>query len=470
MTQESKSSIKKNEERVFLFLQGHPSFFARNVASHLEEKGHTALRINFCIGDKIVWWGRKSYNFRKRFSAWERYLRSFIEEHGVTDIIYYADRKPYHQIAAKVADDLDIPTYAFEFGYLRPDWITLERGGMSAFSHFPTDPEKIKEIARKVEEPDLQQRFPYTKPREIFYEVTYNLLSYFLWFLYPFYKADRYYNPLVEYISGIPGLFLEKRRHITARKIVTKLGRERRPFFIFSLQLQSDYQLRSNAPFSHQKKAIELVIRSFARNSSENNDLILKTHPLDNGLEHWGKFIKRKAKEFGVAERVHFIVGGNLTFMLKHAKGCVMINSTVGLHSVRSGCPVKVLGHAVFDIEGLTHQGSLDSFWTNPQAPDEQFVKDFVKAVAMTIQVKGNFFTTKGNRAAVPAFAGKLLQKSVNGLGAFEKMPPRLSTLVANEPPLYSPKPVLIDLGHEDKRDKTNECLPVFVSSTAVEA
>ncbi len=465
-----RTTSEVGDKRVFLFLQGHPSFFARNVANQLEKSGHTALRINFCVGDAILWRGRKAFNYRLPFSRWEKYLRAFIAKHGVTDIIYYADRKPYHQIAAKVADDLKLPTYAYEFGYLRPDWITLERGGMSAFSHFPTDPAKITEIASQQPEPDLQQKYPYTKPREIVFEVSYNLLSYFLWFFYPFYKADRYYNPLVEYISGIPGLFLEKRRNIAARKLVTRLGRRRHPFFIFSLQLQSDYQLRSNAPFSHQKKAIEMALKSFARTSESNTDLIFKAHPLDNGLEHWGPFIRKKARELGIAHRVHFIVGGNLTFMLKHAKGCVMINSTVGLHSIRSGCPVKVLGHAVYDIEGLTHQGNLDSFWTHPKLPDPAFVEDFVKAVASTIQVKGNFFTTKGNRAAVPAFANRLIEKKVNAFGAFEPMPPRLTTLVANEPPLYAPKPVTVEVEPVETKEIISDSLPVFGNTAVIKS
>ncbi len=457
VTQELQNSDVQGGKRVFLFLQGHPSFFARNVANRLEKDGHTALRINFCLGDRILWWGRKGFSFRQPFSSWEGYLRSFIAKHGVTDIIYYADRKPYHQIAAKVADELGIPTYAYEFGYLRPDWITLERGGMSAFSHFPIDPDEIRAIAQRCDEPDLQQKFPYTKPREIIFEVSYNLLSYFLWFLYPFYKADRYYNPLLEYISGIPGLFYEKRRNVAARRLVTKLGRERRPFFVFSLQLQSDYQLRSNAPFSHQKKAIESAMVSFARNTNKRTNLILKAHPLDNGWERWGSFIRKKAKELGVSDRVHFIVGGNLTFMLRHAKGCVMINSTVGLHSVRSGCPVKVLGHAIYDIRGLTHQGSLDSFWKEPQAPDPAFVKDFVKALAGTIQVKGNFFTAKGNKAAVPAFARNLVERNVNGLGAFVPVPPRLLTLRAYERPLYAQKPVAVEVDFEAVADTDTE-------------
>nr|WP_319496813.1 capsular biosynthesis protein [uncultured Cohaesibacter sp.] len=454
----------KDGKRVFLFLQGHPSFFARNVANRLEAEGHTVLRINFCLGDSVLWMGRKAKSFRRPFSKWEGYLRAFIAKHGVTDIVYYADRKPYHQIAAKVAQDLDIHTYAYEFGYLRPDWITLERGGMSAFSHFPNDPEKIRAIAAQCDEPDMEQRFPYTKPREIFYEVSYNLLSYFMGFLYPFYRADRYYNPLIEYISGIPGLFVEKRRHITARRLVTMLGRDRSPFFIFSLQLQSDYQLRSNAPFAHQKQAIDEVMLSFSRHAAAGANIIFKAHPLDNGWEGWGKFIRKKAREYGIADRVHYIVGGNLTFMLKYAKGCVLINSTVGLHSVRSGCPVKVLGHAVYDVEGLTHQGSIDSFWRSPQRPDKEFVEDFVKALAGTIQVKGNFFTTKGQKAAVPAFAQKLIDREVNSKGAFVASPPRLASLRAHEMPIAWQKPRVV---YEDVPvEPEAEVAPVFTTST----
>ena len=255
---------------------------------------------------------------------------------------------------------------------------------MSAFSHFPNDPSLIREIAANCETPDLKQRYLYTKGREILFEVSYNLISYFASGLYPFYRSDRYYNPLVEYISGIPGLFTEKRRHRKARRLVNRLIRAKKSIFIFSMQLQNDYQLRSNAPFSHQKDAIELTIKSFSQNASAETDLIFKAHPLDTGLERWKPFIVKKAEEYGVSDRVHYVTGGKLLFMLKRSKGCVLINSTVGLHAVRSRCPVKVLGHAIYDIQGLTHQGKLDGFWKAPQKPDQEFVEDFVKSVAST--------------------------------------------------------------------------------------
>lgn len=424
-----------------MFLQGHPSLFARNVANELEQRGYDVHRINFCLGDALVWLGRPSTNFRKPFSRWEGYLTQYLLRHGVTDIVYYGDRKPYHQVASKLGRSLGISCYSYEFGYLRPDWITLERGGMSAFSHFPNDPSIIHQIAAQCDEVDEENRFPYSKPREIVYEVTYNLVTYFSRPFFPFYRADRYYNPLIEYISGIPGLILEKRNHRQARQLTNSLIRKKKPFFLFSLQLQSDYQLRSNAPFSHQKEALAQTLVSFAKHADKDTHLVFKAHPLDNGWEGWRRFLRSMSRAYHLEDRIHFIVGGNLTHMVHYAKGCVMINSTVGLHAVRAGCPVKVLGWAIYDIEGLTYQGDLDSFWTKAVRPNPDLTHDLVKAMAATIQVKGNFFTTKGQRSAIPRFADMLIEKKVNGKGAFIDPPPRLAGLKAIEPPMFDYEP-----------------------------
>lgn len=431
------SPVKEQPKRVFLFLQGHPSLFGRNVAEELEKRGHEVHRINLCLGDALVWLGRPSVNFRKPFFRWEGFLTQYLLRHRVTDIIYYGDRKPYHQVAAKLGRELGIKCYAYEFGYLRPDWITLERCGMSAFSHFPNDPSRIREIAAQCEEADEEERFPYSKRREIFYEVTYTLLTYFSRPLFPFYRADRYYNPLVEYISGIPGLFVEKRRHRIARRLTSRLVRNKNPFYIFSLQLQSDYQLRSNAPFAHQKEAMAQALISFAKHADKRAHLVFKAHPLDNGWEGWERFLRSMTRAYHLEGRIHFIVGGNLTHMLNYAKGCVMINSTVGLHAIRAGCPIKVMGRAVYDIAGLTHQGDLDSFWTGAETPDADLTRDLVNAMAGTIQVKGNFFTTKGRRSAAPLFAEMLIENKVNGKGAFVDPPPRMADLNAIEPPMF---------------------------------
>ena len=46
-------------------------FFGRSVAKQLEAAGHETLKINFCSGDALLWWGLKSYNYRLPFSSWK---------------------------------------------------------------------------------------------------------------------------------------------------------------------------------------------------------------------------------------------------------------------------------------------------------------------------------------------------------------------------------------------------------------
>jgi len=417
---------QENSGRVFLFLQGHPSSFTRKLANELEHLGHTSLRINFCVGDALYWFGRKAVSYRGKFDNWPEFLRAFVEREGVTDILYYGDRRPYHIVAARIARELKINTFAFEFGYLRPDWITLERGGMSTYSHFPNDPEHIKKIATNFEKPDLESKYPYTKSTELFHEVTYNLSSYLLPFAYPFYKSDRYYNLLLEYLSGIPGLFMEKKRGRQARGVIDAIMREKHPYFLFPLQLQNDSQILHNSKIKHQKVIIDLVLRSFAQHARPQDHLIFKQHPLDNGWERWSELVERLSQNYGLSGRTHFIVGGDLHLLLNRARGCVVINSTVGISALYLGSPVHVLGTAIYDIDGLCHTGEMDDFWLAPAKPDKELTDALGRTLAGTIQVKGNFFSPEGQAAAIPEMARRLSEGCVNGAGAFVDPPPRL--------------------------------------------
>jgi len=417
---------REAERRVFLFLQGHPSSFPRKLADELERHGHEALRINLCAGDALYWCGRSATSYRGFFRNWRSFLRGFIKRKGVSDILYYGDRRPYHAVAAELARELGINAFTYEFCYLRPDWITVERDGMSGHSHFPDDPALIRKIAAHFDPPDMVRRYPYSKASELFNEVTYNLSTFFSPFLFPFYKADRYYNLLVEYISGIPGLFLEKRNHRQAQALIDNVLRDRQSYFLFPLQLQNDYQLQRNTPFRHQGEAIDIVLRSFSKAAPPDDLLIVKLHPLDNGWERWPRVVADLSRKYGVFGRVRTIQGGDLDVLIENTRGCVQINSTVGMYALQAGCPVKALGTAIYDIEGLCHHGPLDGFWTNPPVPDSALVTALVTALAGTVQVKGNFFTAEGQAAAIPQMARMLIDGRVNGAGAFVDPPPRL--------------------------------------------
>jgi len=402
------------------------------LADELIQRGHRVIHVSVCFGDQLYWWRRNNINYRGRFKDWPNFLEKLVDRKGITDVLYYADRQPYHQIAAQVAGKLGLRATAYEFGYLRPDWITLERSGMSAFSHFPDDPDHIRRIAAQVEAPDQEVRYPYQFVHQATHEVIYNLSSYLLYVFYPRYRANRYYNPVVEYVSHffriLAGPFRERR----ARKLIKKKVRENSKYFVFAMQLPADYQIRDNSPFDDMHEAVAVTLKSFAANAPDDTLLIFKIHPLDNGLERWPRTIMRMAEETGIAGRVRVIDGGNLQTLLASAAGAVLVNSTVGLHSILAGCPVKVLGAAVFDIPGITYQPPLDDFWTKAAVPDPEFVDIFVQALAAAVQVKGNFFTRAGQKAAIDEMATRLIEDRINTPDAFVDPPPRLAAYLAD--------------------------------------
>ena len=429
--------------RVFLFLQGPPSSFAKLLSDELERRGQRTLRVNLCAGDKLNWRKKGAVDFRGKFEEWAGFIEQLMRREGVTDVLYYADRLPYHKVAAAVARKLGAQPVTYEFGYLRPDWITLERGGMSAYSHFPNDPDVIRDLAKQLPPIDGETKYPYKFRHEASHEVVFNLSQVFAPFLFPNYDADKYYHPLVDYLSYVPGLLSSWINHKLAKAVTQKVKRQKFPFFLLPMQMQSDYQVRANSPFTHLSEVIDMTIRSFAQHAPKNARLIFKVHPLDNGLEGWSKIVKRIARDAGVWKRVYLINGGKLNVMLNRVRGTILINSTVGLHAMRANCPTKVLGAAVFDIPGLTFQGSLDEFWTKSEPPDPELRDDFVRVIGNTIQVKGNFYTKEGRAIAIPEMARRLIEDDINEPGAFIDPPPRLAAASAMGVPVVSDETML---------------------------
>lgn len=441
------------DDRVFLFLQGPPSSYARRLARELEHNGYRALRINLCAGDAVCWLGRSAVSYRGSLDDWADYLEAFIRREGVTDIIYYADRVPYHRIAAALARKLGIRAITYEFGYLRPDWLTLEYNGMSAHSHFPNDPETIKSLAEGLDLPDLHTRYAYPFRNEAFHEVLCTLSTYFLWFLYPRYSADRYYDPLMHYFSFLRAQMRSGRGNRRAHKLNERLAVREIPFFLVPLQVQNDYQLRANSLYNHQGEMIEEVVRSFAANAPNDTHLVFKLHPLDPGLENFPKIVREAARAADVKHRVHVNEGGTLGTLLRITKGAVLINSTVGVTALNLKVPVKVLGAALYDIKGLTHDGPLDTFWTSPHQPEPELRDAFLRVLAATIQVRGNFYTREGRAVSIPVMAQRLIEGSINQPGAFIDPPPRLAEAHARGLPycdydnLLAPARIIAPLG-----------------------
>lgn len=410
-----------------LFLQGHPSPFARELGQALRARGHRVLRVNLCFGDWLFWRGEGCLSWRGRFADWEGWVESLMRAEGITHLVYFADRQPYHVAAQRAAMRLGVVCVSHEFGYLRPDWILVEEGGQSVFSHFPDRLEVVKRLAEGLPAPDMVRRYSHPHRQEAVAEVSYHLGNALAHAFQRHYRADRPHHPVVEYLSYIPRNLMAGRTGRRAERVVVRVLAGGRRFHLLALQMAGDYQIRANSAIRDYRAAVVSVIRSHAAAGPEAGLLVVKLHPMDNGRIPWGRIVGKAARAAGSAERVVFLDGGDLGALLGAASGCVVVNSTVGLHALQAGCPVKCLGFAAYDMEGLTHQGPLDSFWMSPARPDPEGVAALLRLMAAAIHVRGDFFSPDGRAEAVAGFVRLLEGGLARRFGAFVAEPPRLA-------------------------------------------
>ena len=106
----------------------------------------------------------------------------------------------------------------------------------------------------------------------------------------------------------------------------------------------------------------------------------------------------------GLNGRVDFIDGGNLAQLCRASEGMVVNNSSAALSALGFGTPVKVLGNAFFDFEGLTDQQPLGEFWRAPRAADSKLFAAFRAYVITRTQINGNYHEPR----AMTATAGRI--------------------------------------------------------------
>ncbi|PNB52506.1 capsular biosynthesis protein, partial [Pseudomonas sp. FW305-130] len=109
--------------------------------------------------------------------------------------------------------------------------------------------------------------------------------------------------------------------------------------------------------------------------------LVVKEHPLDNGLKAWRPIVRESAARHGTPDRVVFIEHGDTHDLIRTARGVVTVNSTTGTLALAAGKPVAVLGTAVYNLSGVTHQGSLDDFWEHPGTPQLEIYDAFCRVL-----------------------------------------------------------------------------------------
>ncbi len=353
--------------RNFLFLQGPPGPFFWQLAERLRSLECGIFRINLNGGDAADWPGDAT-DYRGSRKRWTLFIDRFLSDNAITDVVLFGDCRPLHMAAHRMAQLRKIDVHVFEEGYIRPDWLTLEPSGVNGNSSLPRDPnwylKEARSLPRLPDRPSITASFN-RRARDAWRYYSRTWLSRPF---YPFYNSHRKGSVVLEGFGWLYKFTRERSDARHAEKVMAQL--QDTPYFLFPLQLSTDFQIREHSPFVDMEEAIEYVLYSFARRAPANARLLIKEHPLDSRFLHWAGRIERLARKAGIVDRVLHIAGGELSDLTADARGMVTVNSTSATLALAAGIPTMALGKAIYNIPELTHQGRLDDFWVRGQAPN----------------------------------------------------------------------------------------------------
>lgn len=394
-----------SDRRSFLFLQGPPGPFFRLLAKEMNAKGFQVHRINLSGGDRLDW-PSGAVDFIEDFSQWPEFIDNFLRDQQITDLLLYGDCRPYHVAAHGLAAQRGIRTHVLEEGYLRPDWMTLELEGVNARSKLSRDKNwflaQARELPAEAEMPAITASFR-RRARDSYWHY-HNVVIGRL--RYPHYRSHRSGSILLEGFGWLWKFLRAGARRRAASAVIKKL--EGKEAFLMPLQLSGDYQIRTHSPFPDMQSAAAYTIGSFAAHAPPEAHLLLKAHPLDCSFYNWPRFVSAQARRHNIEGRLHFADGGDLDAMARNARGLVCVNSTSATLALAHGTPVCTLGEAIYDIDGLTYQGHLDSFWSNTSSPEPGLYAAFRRVLVDRCLVRGGLASESAVATLVVNVADKL--------------------------------------------------------------
>jgi capsular polysaccharide export protein len=377
------------KKTVFLFLQGpHGPFFHR-LGRMLQRAGASVWRVGFNAGDRAFWFQPSTYiPFRGALLEWEDTFDALVAEKGVTDIVLYGDTRPVHAKAVARANALGLRVHVFEEGYMRPFWVTYERGGSNGNSRLMNT--TVAEMQTALERSDMEAPMPPSHWGDMRQHVFYGALYH--WFVmfrngdYRHFRTHRDIPVIKEFGLYLKRLLLMPLQGIERRIATWRIRNGGFPFHLALLQLEHDSSFQMHSPFDTMTDFLELVVRDFAKGAPQHHHLVFKAHPLEDGRVPVRKSLKEMAARHGVSKRVHY------------ARTAVTVNSTAGQQVLWRGIPLKTFGSAVYSKPEFVSNQPLTQFFEAAERPDNRAYKDYRRYLLKTSQVPGGFYSTRGRR------------------------------------------------------------------------
>jgi len=368
------------------------TFFAR-LARHLEAEGVEVYKVSFPLHE-FGFPAHQRLPYRGPMVQFRDFLKDQIQQKGIRHLFMVNDFPIPHRIALNLcvelrAQGVAVEAYVFELGYLRPNFVTLEpngvnaRSGLNQNSDFYRALPPVEVIPQALRKPGIRWRKLWKAPTFIWHAFT----------SYQIVEGAHKLQPTPAYVWAAVKGFVRKYRYALDERDVKATLLNGDSFFLGVLQVATDSQLTGEKNFESVEAFIASMVESFVRAAPSHARLFIKHHPRDRGYNNYALLVESLVRRFGLRGRVFYFHDSPLAPILRHpgCRGVVLINSTVGYQSLFHGVPLKALGTAPYNIEGLADQQPLDAFWCAPIAPDPDLFRRFYHHVRSTTQINGNF-------------------------------------------------------------------------------
>ncbi|MEM1101100.1 MAG: capsule biosynthesis protein CapA [Pseudomonadota bacterium] len=387
--------------RRFLFLQGpHGPFFHR-LGKMLVKAGGEVWRVGFNAGDRAFWFSPSSYlPYTGALEDWPDHFEELTRQKGITDVVLYGDTRPVHATAVARAKALGLTVHVFEEGYMRPYWVTYERGGSNGHSRLMGM--SVADMQSALERSDLDVPEAPTHWGDMLQHVFYGFLYHFFVLTrngqYRNIRTHRSLPVAKEFMIYLRRVVLQPFSRIDRGLSTLRITHGGHPFHLVLMQLEHDSSFVMHSPFQTMTEFLEVAIKGFAEGAPRHHHIVFKAHPMESGRLPMRRLLRRMARAHGVAGRVHYVPGGKLARLLNHARTAVTVNSTAAQQVLWRGIPLKVFGDAVYAKPEFVSSQPLAEFFAAPERPDNRAYKDYRRFLLETSQMPGGFYSARGRR------------------------------------------------------------------------
>ncbi|MEX8496174.1 capsule biosynthesis protein [Sphaerotilus sp.] len=380
------------DRRHTLILQGPMGWFFSDLATLLTQQGQHVTKVHFNGGDQLFWRHGGALRYTGRPEALADWLRDLMQRQRIDAMVLFGQMRPIHCVAREVAQAMGISVFVFEEGYLRPNYVTVERRGVNALSRLPRSASFYAEPAQ----PRHTSPQPTTQNirRTALIAAAYGIAAMAMRPWYPHQRHHRSLNPVVEPLRWARSLLRHLRYRIAEQGLHERLCHAdlSKRWFLVPLQVQSDSQVTHHSLFPSIEAFISDVMTSFAAHAPDEVGLVIKHHPMDRAYSDYRHHIRKEAQRLNLRHRVVYLHDQHLPTLLDHTRGVITINSTVGLQALHHGAPVITLGESVYSMPGLVYSGPLATFWQDPGQVDQTLYLRFRHHLIAHTQLNASFY------------------------------------------------------------------------------